>query len=79
MATEAPRAWRVVANETVADCRVFRVQRLRSVREAYPNDAESRRLQSDFFCLESKDFVNVVALTDDDKLVLVEQYRHGSG
>lgn len=78
MTTQAPRAWRVVARDTVADCRVFRVQRLRSVREAAAGEPDDRRLESDFYCLDSKDFVNVVALTEDDEIVLVEQYRHGS-
>lgn len=78
MTSPAPRAWRVVARDTVADCRVFRVQKLHSIREAAPDEAVGRRLESDFFCLDSKDFVNVVALTDDDEVILVEQYRHGT-
>lgn len=31
-----------------------------------------------YVCLESPDWVNVVALTDDGQLVLVRQWRHGT-
>ena len=32
----------------------------------------------DFWVMELPDWANVVALTDDDQLVLVRQYRHGT-
>ena len=31
----------------------------------------------DFFILEFPDWVNVVALTEDNRVILVRQYRHG--
>jgi 8-oxo-dGTP pyrophosphatase MutT (NUDIX family) len=34
--------------------------------------------QHDFFVIESVDWVNVLAVTPDEHLVMVEQYRHGS-
>jgi 8-oxo-dGTP pyrophosphatase MutT (NUDIX family) len=33
----------------------------------------------DLFVLESPDWVNVIALTETERLVLVRQYRHGTG
>lgn len=69
-----PARWRVVAREPVADARVFRVVRLRSIREGGQGRAEA-----DFFAIDSADFVNVVALTEDDRLIFVEQHRHASG
>lgn len=35
--------------------------------------------EHDFYVLEAADWVNVVALTGDGQIVLVRQYRHGSG
>lgn len=32
----------------------------------------------DFFLIDALDWVNVIAITEQDELVLVEQYRHGS-
>jgi ADP-ribose pyrophosphatase len=33
--------------------------------------------EAEFYVLDASDWVNVVATTPDDKIVLVEQYRHG--
>ncbi len=82
--------WLVLARENVADCRVFRVERLRSIPAPSADDVRSgldtaawgldgSHAPHDFFALASPDFVNVVAITDDDQVVLVEQYRHGTG
>lgn len=32
----------------------------------------------DFYIIESNDWVNIIPLTDDDQVVMVKQYRHGS-
>ncbi len=64
-----PKPWTVHHTETVADCRVFTVQ-----------GHDSRRadgLQSRFFGLQSPDWVNVIAVTDDDRIVMIRQWRHG--
>ncbi len=68
----AARAWEVVEREPVADCQVFRVERLlvRSPRDGRTYDRH---------VLEVPDWVNVVACTDDGHIVLVEQYRFGAG
>ena len=34
--------------------------------------------EHDFFVLDSVNWVNVLALTPDEKLVMIEQFRHGS-
>lgn len=36
-----------------------------------------KKISKDFFHLESLDWVNIIALTPDNKIVLVDQYRHG--
>ena len=37
-----------------------------------------KKIDNDFFILEAKDWVNVIALTRDRLVVMVAQYRHGS-
>jgi len=32
----------------------------------------------DFYVVEAPDWVNVVAITVDDQIILIEQYRHGT-
>ncbi len=65
------KAWRLLKNVPVADCRVFSVRRetLLSPRTGRPHD---------FFVLDGSDWVNVVAVTRRKELVLVRQYRAGT-
>lgn len=63
--------WQPVSREQVADCRVFRVDRV-WLRHA-PRD-----VTHDFFVIDSADWVNVVAITPADEIVLVNQFRFGA-
>lgn len=64
-----PKPWTVERTETVADCRVFTVQG-RDSRRA--DGAKSR-----FFGVQSPDWVNVIAVTTDERIVMIRQWRHG--
>lgn len=66
------RAWLDRESETLLQTRVFAVRRV--ARES-PKDG---RLH-DFWVLDPPDWVNVVALTTEGQLLLVEQWRHGTG
>ena len=68
---ESPR-WTKLRSEIVADCRVFQVRRDLS-RSPRGGGAEH-----DFFVLHATDWINIIPLTDDDEVVMIEQYRHGS-
>ena len=37
------------------------------------------RVNDEYYVLEYPDWVNIIAITDDDRFVLVRQYRHGLG
>lgn len=67
-----PRPWRVLDTERVADCRVFEVLARRSQRD--PQGPVRT-----FYTLECPAWVNVVARTAADQLVMVRQFRHGKG
>jgi 8-oxo-dGTP pyrophosphatase MutT (NUDIX family) len=68
-ADETPiERWETEERELLQDCRVFRVERRRMSRSAGADD---------FYVIDSPDWINVVALTDEDELVLIEQWRHG--
>jgi 8-oxo-dGTP pyrophosphatase MutT (NUDIX family) len=64
--------WRRERSERVADCRVFKVRRDHS---ADPRDGRTH----DFYVIEAPDWINVIPLTEDGRVVLIEQYRHGAG
>jgi len=64
-------SWKRLSTEQVADCRVFKVRRDLSVS---PRDGS----EHDFFCIEASDWINILPLTADNEVVMIEQYRHGS-
>jgi 8-oxo-dGTP pyrophosphatase MutT (NUDIX family) len=66
-----PPAWRVLDEEHLQHCKVFDVHR--ATMES-PITGESHP----FFRIHSSAWVNVVALTDAEELVMVRQFRHGS-
>jgi ADP-ribose pyrophosphatase len=64
-------AWRRIASERVADCRVFQVRRDRA---ANPRNGR----EHNFYCIEAVDWINIIPLTARDEVVMIEQYRHGA-
>lgn len=65
------KPWEKTGSTPIGDFRVFK---LRSDRSISPRTGK----EHDFYVLESSDWVNVVALTPDNQVVMIEQYRHGS-
>jgi len=65
------RPWKKVRSTPIGDFRIFK---LRSDVKISPRTGK----EHDFYVLDSVNWVNVVAVTPDQQLVMVEQYRHGS-
>lgn len=63
--------WPVISTERLANYRVFSVRRV--VRRSPRTGGEH-----DFFVLDAPDWVNVIAITADGQMVMVEQFRHGT-
>ena len=63
--------WKTIRSKPAGDFRIFKI---RSDVKVSPRTGK----EHDFYVLESVNWVNIVAVTPDQKLVLVEQYRHGS-
>jgi len=65
------RPWEKLGSRPVGDFRIFtiRADRRRSPRTLQPHE---------FFVIDCVNWVNVIALTPDEQVVMVEQYRHGS-
>ena len=64
--------WRKVGSRPIGDFRIFT---LRADRLVSPRTGK----EHEFYVLDSVNWVNVIAVTPDQQLVMVEQYRHGSG
>ncbi len=72
MPPESPiKPWPTVSSRPLANYRIFQ---LRSDLKVNPRSGS----QHDFYVIECVDWVNVVAITPDDHVVMIEQFRHGS-
>jgi 8-oxo-dGTP pyrophosphatase MutT (NUDIX family) len=65
------RPWKKISDAPLGDFKVFK---LRSDRKISPRTQG----EFDFFVIDCPNWVNIIAVTPDDQLVMVEQYRHGS-
>src|ERR1044072_4057891 len=63
--------WRCERIEQVADCRFF------LFRPDYSCDRRAGRVHY-FYVIEAPDWINIIPLTKDNEVVLIEQYRHGT-
>lgn len=63
--------WKKLGSKPLGDYRIFT---LRSDRAISPRTGQ----EHEFFVIDCVNWVNVLALTPDEHLVMVEQYRHGS-
>ncbi len=63
-------------SEKIADCRVFTVHKTLSMKP-YGRESHEERMHN-FYVFHSGDWVNVIPVTDEGEVVLIEQYRHGT-
>lgn len=74
-ASQAPapslKPWKKTGSRHVGDFRIFTI---RSDEKISPRTGK----RHEFYVIDSVNWVNVVALTPDRQVVMVEQYRHGS-
>lgn len=65
------RNWSTTAREPLVTTPVFSIHKDRKSR---PGDPQERH----FYVIDAVDWVNVIPLTTNDEVVLVEQHRHGT-
>lgn len=65
------KPWKKIGSKPLGDFRIFKI---RSDTCIHPQTGAAH----DFFVLDSVNWVNVVAVTPDQKLVMIRQYRFGS-
>lgn len=64
--------WKVLSSETVFGAGFFRLRRERC-------ELPDGRVMPSYYVTEFQDWVNVVPVTEEGEIVLVEQYRHAAG
>jgi 8-oxo-dGTP pyrophosphatase MutT (NUDIX family) len=67
----AIKPWQKLGSKPVGDFRIFTI---RSDRAQSPRTGR----EHDFYVIDSVNWVNVIAVTPQRELVMIEQYRHGS-
>ncbi len=65
------KPWKKLGSQPAGDFRIFTI---RSDRKVSPRTGKDH----DFYVIDCVNWVNVIALTPDRQLVMIEQYRHGS-
>ncbi len=65
------KPWNVVASEALLEARIFTLRRDRARSPTTGREAA-------FQVLEAPDWVNVIAITPDEDVLLIRQYRHGT-
>ncbi|HZL42131.1 MAG TPA: NUDIX hydrolase [Verrucomicrobiae bacterium] len=63
--------WKKLGSKPIGNFGIFTI---RSDRKVSPRTGK----EHNFFVIDSVNWVNVIALTPDGQIILVEQYRHGS-
>ena len=65
------KPWRRTRSQQNESYRVFSI---RTDTAISPRTDESH----DFYVIESRDWINIIPITPDERVVMVKQYRHGS-
>jgi ADP-ribose pyrophosphatase len=65
--------WKVIKSEVTAQTSIFKLKTLTA------HSPTNHQQFHDFFVLEAGDWVNVIPVTSDGRVVLVRQYRYGNG
>jgi 8-oxo-dGTP pyrophosphatase MutT (NUDIX family) len=63
--------WKTVRSRVLADNRFLRL-------EEHTREEEGSGRQADFYLVDAPDWTNVVAITEKDEIVLIDQFRQGS-
>ena len=69
--SDKPDSWPRVSSTEIADCRIFKVRE-----DLCERERDGKR--SGFYVIECPNWVNIIALTPEKDVVLVDQYRYGT-
>ncbi len=72
MSHKQPAHWKVLSEQLYADCRIYRVFEQKCI---HPHDER----QGKFYVIRCNDWVQILPLTKEGEIILVNQYRFGTG
>lgn len=65
--------WNTEKKEFIADCKIFEVNKILATSKC------GQKRTGNFFTLDCGAWVNIIPLTEQNEVIMVEQYRHGIG
>jgi ADP-ribose pyrophosphatase len=65
------KPWKLIRSRPAQSFRVFSIRTDTTV-------SPRTGMEHDFYVIETRDWINVIPLTDDHQVVMIRQYRHGS-
>ena len=65
------KPWKRIRSQPAQSFRVFSVRTDTTI-------SPRTGIEHDFYVIETRDWINIIPLTDDDQVVMIRQYRHGS-
>jgi len=65
------KKWKHIESRLDRDYRVFKINVERAI-------SPRTKKPSEFYVIDTRDWVNVIPITEDKKVVMIQQYRHGS-
>jgi 8-oxo-dGTP pyrophosphatase MutT (NUDIX family) len=65
------KEWEILDSRTDRDYKIFKIK---SVQAISPRTSKT----NEFYTIETKDWVNIIPLTENREVVMIRQYRHGS-
>jgi ADP-ribose pyrophosphatase len=65
------REWKLVDSEIDRDYNVFKIKTVHAI-------STRTNKTGKFYTIETRDWVNIIAITENQEVVMIRQYRHGS-
>jgi 8-oxo-dGTP pyrophosphatase MutT (NUDIX family) len=65
------KPWKRIRSQPARSFRVFSIRTDTTI-------SPRTGIEHDFYVIESRDWINIIPLTDDHQVVMIRQYRHGS-
>ena len=65
------KPWKLIRSHPTQSFRVFSIRTDTTV-------SPRTGIEHDFYVIQTRDWINVIPLTDDHQVVMIRQYRHGS-
>ena len=65
------KEWELIESNIDRDYKVFKIRNVQAISPRTNNKGQ-------FYTIETNDWVNIIPVTENDEVVMIKQYRHGS-